>query len=29
MKDYNEEQDLNFTHDALQEMRFESQKATF
>ena len=28
-KDYNQEQNLNFTHDALQEMHFELQKATF
>ena len=28
-KVYNKEQNLNFTHDALQEMRFEFQKATF
>ena len=28
-KHYDQEQNLNFTHDALQEMRFEFQKATF
>ena len=28
-KNHNWEQNLNFTHDALQEMRFEFQKATF
>ena len=28
-KDYNEEQNLNLTHDALQEMRFEFQKTKF
>ena len=28
-KDYNQQQNLNFIHDALQEMRFEFQKATF
>ena len=28
-KDYNFEQNLIFTRDALQEMRFELQKATF
>ena len=28
-KEYNKEQNFNFTYDALQEMRFEYQKTTF
>ena len=29
IKDYNQEQNLNVTHDTLQDMRFEFQKAVF
>ena len=28
-KDYHQERNVNFTNDALQEMRFEFQKVTF
>ena len=28
-KDYNQEKNLNFNHDALQEMRFKFLKSTF